>query len=181
MVNSFPSFLSCPGQERAEPGLAITHSRNWEIHFAHSNRNRDITLLTSWTNPYRESLQLHISFNQPYPRRWGHRLLDRTWNRHVVKSRDVFPHQFSTQPGGEIAQVPGYDLAGMGPGRVAVGEVVGPHAVVGSPPRQDMAPDSVVKESGVDLAVEIFARKFFYCEAFALGSMALEVVVPLFE
>ena len=109
------------------------------------------------------------------------RLLDRTWNRNVVKSRDVFPHQFSAQRGGEVAQVPGDNLTRIGPGRVAVREIIGPHAVVGAPPRQDMTADGVVEESGVDLVVEVFAGEFFDGQALALGAMPFEVVVPLFQ
>jgi hypothetical protein len=61
------------------------------------------TLLTSRTNLYRESLKLQISFNQPHQRRWTWRLLDRTWNRNAVKSRNVFTHKFSAQRGGGVA------------------------------------------------------------------------------
>jgi hypothetical protein len=42
-----------------------------------------------------------------------------------------------------------------------VREVVGPHAIVGSPPGQDMTVDGVVEESGLDLVVKVFAGEFF--------------------
>jgi len=141
----------------------------------------DGTLLTSRTNPHRGSLKLQMSFNQPQQRRWGHRLLDRTWNRNIVKPRDVFPHELSAQRSREIAQIPGDNLTGIGPGRVAVREIIGPHAVVGSPPRQDMAADGVVEESRVDLVVEVFTGEFLDGQALALGAMAFEVVVPLLQ
>src|SRR5262245_54233088 len=65
------------------------------------------------------------SINQPPPTWMGLlRPLDRTWNRNVVKSRDVFPHKFSAQWGGEVTQVPGDNLARIGPSRIAVWEVV---------------------------------------------------------
>src|SRR5215468_2750062 len=89
------------------------------------------------------------------------RFLDGTWHRKAVKSRDVFPHKFSTQLDGEITQVPGDDLTRIGPSRITMREVVGPHAVVGAPPRQYVAADSIVEEGGVDLVVEVFAREFF--------------------
>ena len=60
-------------------------------------------------------------------------------------------------------------------------EVVGPHAIVGAPPRQQVAAAGVVEECCVDLTVEILAGKFFYREALALGSVALEVIVPLLQ
>src|SRR5213594_782321 len=69
----------------------------------------------------------------------------------------------------------------MRPGRVAVREVVGPHAVVGAPPRQYVAADGVVEESCVDLAVEVLAGKFFQREAIAVDSMALKIIVPLLQ
>jgi len=43
--------------------------------------------------------------------------------------------------------VAGDDFAGLEPGRVAVLEVVGPHAVVFAPPVEDMAAADVVEES----------------------------------
>ena len=54
---------------------------------------------------------------------------------------------------GKLPQIAGDNLTRIGPGRVAVREVVGPHAVVFTPPRQDMTADSIVEESGVDLVV----------------------------
>src|SRR5919108_2038380 len=44
-----------------------------------------------------------------------------------------------------------------------------------------MTADGVVEESGVDLLVEVFAGELFDGEAFAIGAMTLEVIVPLFQ
>jgi hypothetical protein len=44
-----------------------------------------------------------------------------------------------------------------------------------------VAADGVVEESRVDLVVEIFAGQFSDGQALALGAMAFEVVVPLFQ
>src|SRR5713226_6562233 len=93
---------------------------------------RTETLLTSWINLGSRIKAPDVS--DPSYVDGDHRLLDRTWNRYVVKSRDVFPHKFSAQRGGEVAQVPGDNLARIGPSRIAVREVVGLHAVIGSPP-----------------------------------------------
>ena len=49
-----------------------------------------------------------------------------------------------------------------------------------SVPQQDMPPDDVV-ESGVDLVVEVFAGECFDGQAFALGTIAFEVVIPLLQ
>jgi len=62
-----------------------------------------------------------------------------------------------------------------------VREIIGPHAVVGAPPRQDMAANRVIEESGVDLVVEVFAGKFFDGQTLPLGAMPFELVVPLFQ
>jgi hypothetical protein len=60
------------------------------------------TLLTSRTNHYRESLKLQILINPIYIV-GDRRLLNRSWNGHIVKSRDVFAHQFGAQVGREVA------------------------------------------------------------------------------
>jgi hypothetical protein len=96
-------------------------------------------------------------------------LLDGTWNRQVVNSRDVFAHEFGAHGRGEIAQVAGDHLARARPGRIAVREVVGPHAVVFAPPRENVTADSVVEERGIYLLVEVFARWFSYGQSFAVG------------
>jgi hypothetical protein len=75
--------------------------------------------------------------------------------------------QLGAQRGGEVAWIPGDDLTGIGPDRIAVREVVGPHAVVGAPPGQYVPADGVVEESGVDLLVEVFAADFLDCQALA--------------
>jgi hypothetical protein len=86
-------------------------------------------------------------------------LLNRTRHRNVVNPRDVFAHEFGANVGREGAEIAGYDFAGFGPGGVAVRKVVGPHAVILTPPRQDMTADGVVKERGVDLFMKVFARR----------------------
>jgi hypothetical protein len=40
---------------------------------------------------------------KPVTQHGDYRFLDRAWNRNVVKSRNVFPHQFGAQRGGEVA------------------------------------------------------------------------------
>src|SRR5687767_3912892 len=69
----------------------------------------------------------------------------------------------------------------MGPGSVAVRKVVGPHAVVLTPPRENMTADGVIEESRVDLVVEVFTGKFFDEQPLPLGAKAFEVVVPLLQ
>ena len=83
--------------------------------------------------------------------------------------------QLGAQRGGEVAEIPGDDLTGIGPDRIAVREVVGPHGVVGAPPGQYVPADGVVEESGVDLLVEVFAADFLDRQALALSAVALEV------
>src|SRR5918995_2966472 len=69
----------------------------------------------------------------------------------------------------------------MGPGSVAVRKIVGPHAVVLTPPREDMTANGVIEKSRVDLVVEVFAGKFFDEQPLSLGAKAFEVVVPLLQ
>src|SRR6187397_3018689 len=69
----------------------------------------------------------------------------------------------------------------MGPGSVAVRKIVGPHAVVLTPPRQNMTADGIIEESRVDLVVEVFARTFFDEQPLSLGAKTFEVVVPLLQ
>src|SRR5688572_624745 len=69
----------------------------------------------------------------------------------------------------------------MGPSGVAVRKIVGPHAVVLPPPRENMTANRVIEESCIDLLVEVFAGTFLDEQALALGAMAFEVIVPLLQ
>lgn len=109
------------------------------------------------------------------------RLMDGARNRDVIQVRDVFPYEFRAHRGRQIAQVAGDDLPRIRPGGIAVRKIVGPHAIVFAPPRQNMTADGVVKESCVDLVMKVFAWRFFDGQTFALGTVAFEVVVPLLQ
>ena len=107
--------------------------------------------------------------------------MDGARNRDVIQVRDVFPYEFRAHRGRQIAQVAGDNLPRIRPGGIAVRKIVGPHAIVFAPPRQNMSADGVVKESCVDLVMKVFAWRFFDGQTFALSAVAFEVVVPLFQ
>ena len=67
----------------------------------------------------------------------------------------------------------------MGPSGVAMRKIIGPHAVVLTPPRQNVTADGVIEECRVDLVVEVFAGKFLDEQALALRAVAFEVIIPL--
>src|SRR5918994_895610 len=69
----------------------------------------------------------------------------------------------------------------MGPCGVAMRKIVGPHAVVLTPPRQNMTAHGVIEERRIDLVVEVFAGKFLDEQTLAVCAKSFEVVIPLLQ
>src|SRR6266550_2790347 len=59
-----------------------------------------------------------------------------------------------------MAHVTRDNVAGVRPGRVLVRIIIGPHAIVATPPGEQPSADIVIEESRVDLPLEIFAGWF---------------------
>src|SRR5437773_7218148 len=72
------------------------------------------------------------------------------------------------------------DVPRIRPGRVLMRIVVGPHAVVSTPPREQPPAHVIVEERRIDLRLEVFTRQFIDGQLFGV-SMTLKSFVALSE
>jgi hypothetical protein len=68
----------------------------------------------------------------------------------------VAVQQFVAARGGQISHVAGNDVARVWPSGILVRVVIGPHAVVDSPPGKHLAAHVIIEEGRINLLGEIF-------------------------
>ena len=81
----------------------------------------------------------------------------RCQRRQLIQLPHVVPQQPCPRLLRHVPQVPCDDVPRLGPRRIWMGIVVGPHQIVAGPGAEDPAGRRVVEERGVELAEEVLA------------------------